>query len=144
MSHSNPFEKTYRKSEGWLKELCAELNWNDRRKAYRALRVTLHALRDRLPMEEVVQFGAQLPMLIRGLYYEGWRPSATPDKELDRAALLERVRNAFEDDPIFNSKKAVMAVFRLVESHISDGESKDIASVLPEKLRMLWREAAAA
>jgi uncharacterized protein (DUF2267 family) len=143
MSNPNPFEKTYRKSEDWLTDLCDELSWNDRHKAYRALRVTLHALRDRLPMEEAVQLGAQLPMLIRGLYYEGWRPSATPNKDLDRAALLAAVRNAFEDDPIFNSKKAVMAVFRLLESHISEGESRDIAAVLPDKLRLLWREAVA-
>jgi uncharacterized protein (DUF2267 family) len=96
--------------------------------------VTLHALRDRLPMDEAVQLGAQLPMLISGLHYEGWRPSETPDKGLDRAAVLARVREAFEDAPVFNSKKAVMAVFRLLESHISEGESQDIDSVLPEKL----------
>ncbi|MEZ5361876.1 MAG: DUF2267 domain-containing protein [Bryobacterales bacterium] len=143
MQDVNPFEKTYRKSEDWLTELCDDLNWNDRHKAYRALRATLHALRDRLPMEESVQLGAQLPMLIRGLYYEGWRPSETPDKELDRAAILARVRDAFEYDSAFNSKSVVLAVFRLLESHISEGESQDIASVLPEKLRMLWREAVA-
>ena len=143
MSNSNPFEKTYRKSEDWLTDLCDQLSWNDRRKAHRVLRVTLHALRDRLPIEEVVQLGAQLPMLIRGLYYEGWRPSTSPSKDLDRAAFLAVVRDAFEDDPLFNSKKAVMAVFQLLESHISEGESRDIAAVLPKKLRSLWTEAVA-
>ena len=143
MQKTTPFEKTYRKSEAWLGELCVELGWSDRYKANRVLRVTLHALRDRLPMQEAVQLGAQLPMLIRGLYYEGWQPGATPNKDLDRAALLAAVRNAFdEQDPAFNSKTAVMAVFRLIETHISEGESRDIAAVLPERLRLLWKEAA--
>jgi uncharacterized protein (DUF2267 family) len=30
----------------------------------------LHALRDRLTVEEASDLAAQLPMLIRGLYYE--------------------------------------------------------------------------
>jgi hypothetical protein len=35
----------------------------------------LHVLRDRLTIQEAVQPGAQLPMLIRGLYWEGWDPA---------------------------------------------------------------------
>jgi len=99
MRDNSPFEKTYLKSEAWLSDLCDELNWNDRQKAYRAMRATLHALRDRLPMDEAVQLGAQLPMLVRGLYFEGWKPSATPNKALDRAEFLAAVGEAFRDRP---------------------------------------------
>lgn len=141
MHDSNPFEKTYRKSEEWLTGLCEELGWNDRRNAYRALRVTLHTLRDRLPMEEALQMGAQLPMLIRGLYYEGWKPWTTPNKDLDRAEFLAVVGDAFREHPAVNPEKVAMAVFRLLERHISAGETKDIAAVLPEKLRALWLDA---
>jgi uncharacterized protein (DUF2267 family) len=141
MREHNPFEKTYRKSEEWLTDLCNEMNTNDRHKAYKALRVTLHTLRDRLPVEEVVQLGAQLPMLIRGLYYEGWKPQATPNKDLDRAEFLAAVGEAFRDLPVVNPERVTMAVFRLIETHISAGESKHIAAVLPEKLRSVWLDA---
>ena len=58
-----------------------ELDWENEHKAYLALRTVLHTLRDRLSVEEAVQLGAQLPMLIRGFYYEGWTLKQKPTKE---------------------------------------------------------------
>jgi uncharacterized protein (DUF2267 family) len=55
------FETTLHKTNGWLKELLEELDWQDRHAAYLALRATLHALRDRLTVEEVAELAAQLP-----------------------------------------------------------------------------------
>ena len=48
----------------------------DRRSAYRALRSVLHVLRDRLTPEQAVHLGAQLPLLVRGIFYDGWRIAA--------------------------------------------------------------------
>lgn len=75
------FDTTLEKTNIWLRDVMAELGSKDRHEAYLALRGVLHALRDRLQVEEAVQLGAQLPVLIRGFYYDGWRPSATPKKE---------------------------------------------------------------
>jgi uncharacterized protein (DUF2267 family) len=67
------------KTQIWLKDLMSQLDWEDRpHKAYLALRTVLHALRDRLTVEEAVQLGAQLPMLVRGFYYEGWTLKGKP------------------------------------------------------------------
>jgi uncharacterized protein (DUF2267 family) len=71
------FDRTLYKTHTWLKEIMEVLGTEDRHRAYMALRAVLHALRDRLTVEEVAQLGAQLPMLIRGLYYEGWDRSVT-------------------------------------------------------------------
>jgi len=71
-----------------------ELQSEDRQLAYAALRATLHALRDRLTVEEAVQFGAQLPMLLRGMYYEGWTPSGKPLQE-DREEFLAHIQEHF-------------------------------------------------
>src|SRR5207249_4578104 len=75
------FDATIQKTNSWLDDVMQVGGWPDRHTAYRALRATLHALRDRLIIDEVAQLGAQLPMLIRGLYYEGWDPSNKALKE---------------------------------------------------------------
>ena len=70
-----PIERTVHATNNWLEELKEELRLQDRQQAYHLLRVVLHTLRDRLTVAEAVDLGAQLPMLIRGLYYEGWTPA---------------------------------------------------------------------
>jgi uncharacterized protein (DUF2267 family) len=67
------------------------LGWPNRHKAYLALRATLHALRDRLTVEEVAQLGAQLPTLIRGFYYEGWDPTGKPLRVRHKEQFLARL-----------------------------------------------------
>src|SRR3979409_1993907 len=77
-----PFTTTVDKTNRILHEIEEAFGWPKERRnqSYAALRGVLHALRDRLTVEEAAQFGAQLPMLVRGLYYEGWDPSKTPVK----------------------------------------------------------------
>ena len=75
------FDTTVQETNLWLKAIMEALHTDDRHLAYLALRATLHALRDRLGPENAVHLAAQLPMLLRGLYYEGWRLAASQTKE---------------------------------------------------------------
>jgi uncharacterized protein (DUF2267 family) len=122
----------------WLKELAQELGWVDRERAYQALRVVLHALRDRLTVDEAADLGAQLPLLIRGLYYEGWDPSSTPVKERHREVFLNHITAAFQGDGAIFPEGIAWAVFKVLERHVSSGEIKDILHVLPREIRSLW------
>lgn len=132
------FDRTLEKTRVWIEELGRNLDWQDHHKSYKALRVTLHALRDRLPLSEAVQLGAQMPMLVRGFYYDGWKPSQTPDKTLDRQQFLNLIEEAFHDEIDFDAERVCQAVFNTIERHVSSGECQDIASVLPRDLRELW------
>src|SRR5215471_13970659 len=69
---------TIQRTNAWLKELMQELNWTDRRETYVAFRCVLHAWRDHLSIKDAVYLGEQLPMLIRGFYFEHWDPSDKP------------------------------------------------------------------
>jgi uncharacterized protein (DUF2267 family) len=76
------FDTTLQKTIALLKDICNEFGWPEERRqqAYSALRSVLHAIRDRLPVIEAANFAAQLPMLVRGFYYEGWKPESVPIK----------------------------------------------------------------
>jgi uncharacterized protein (DUF2267 family) len=130
------FDTTLHKTNLWLKEIMAKMGVEDRHLAYIALRSALHALRDRLTVAEATQLGAQLPMLIRGLYYEGWTPAKKPVK-WDKAAFLASVRAGLRgvDDP--DPEQVARAVFSILGKHVSAGEMRDVKNVLPRQIRAL-------
>ena len=132
------FDETVHVSNQWLSELMRAVNWDDKYRAYRLLRATLHALRDRLMPHEAVHLGAQLPMLIRGVYYDGWHMRDTPRAERTKGAFLAHIEAAFKQDPNEDTEALVKEVFRLLARKISPGEIKDVTAVLPPELRALW------
>jgi uncharacterized protein (DUF2267 family) len=131
-------DHTVQLTHEWINDLDARLGWNNKHRTYRLLRTVLQALRDWLPANEAVDFGAQLPALLRGVYYEHWRPSNTPVKHRSRADFLVRIADAFQNDPIVFTSEAVAAVFELLSERIAAGEIDDVRHHLPSDLRTLW------
>jgi uncharacterized protein (DUF2267 family) len=131
------FSTTVAKSYLWLKELMNDLDWEDHHHAYRALRAVLHALRDQLSVDEIAQFGAQLPLLIRGAYYEGWDPPHARVRERHTEEFLARIEEAMAPLDV-DAEQIARAVLRLLTRHVSDGEIADVRHSLPAELRRLW------
>ncbi len=132
------FDETIHATNAWLHEITSRMGWDDRQKAYRLLRACLHALRDRLPVSECAQFSAQLPMLMRGVFYEGWRPAAAPHKVRSIDEFLAGVRSAFPDDPDFDADAAFREVIDVMRLHVSAGEIEDMRRTMPQEIRALW------
>lgn len=133
-------QKTY----VWLKEIMERLETADRHQAYMALKATLHALRDRLSVEEAAHLGAQLPLVIRGLFFEGWRPAAKPDRSTAWESFMRPVYLAACQDGAFTPEEVVSAVFDVLSNHVSSGEIDDVIGQLPRDLRILWPDQARA
>jgi uncharacterized protein (DUF2267 family) len=133
-----PFDSTVQLTNMWLRDLAERLGGGDRQDAYAALRAVLHALRDRLTIEEVADLAAQLPMLVRGFYYEGWRPHGKPRKERKSEEFLAHVSREMHDRPDIDPKHAAQAVFDVLAQHVTAGEIEDIKSSLPADIRSLW------
>ena len=132
------FDTTLHKTNNWLNELMQLLGWQDKHKAYLALRATLHALRDRLTVEEVAQLGAQLPMLIRGFYYEGWDPTGKPLKVRHKEEFLARIEEQFRGDNRIDPEQVARAVFTVLADRVTEGEIEDVKHILPAEIQDLW------
>jgi uncharacterized protein (DUF2267 family) len=124
----------------WINDLDERLGWNNKHRAYRLLKAVLYALRDWLQIGEAADLAAQLPGLIRGAFYEQWRPAATPVKKRSKADFIARVEDSFKTDPLAHPSQSVMAVFELLSGKITADEIDDVRHALPEDLRNLWLE----
>ena len=126
------------KTHTWLKELMWELEWTSRPRAWSGLRAVLHALRDRLTFEEAFDLAAELPMVVRGMYAEGWdrrrRTMKLPTKEEFLTLVAEYLFRAPDTDP----EPLTRAVFGLLSRHLDIGEIDQVRSMLPEPVRRLW------
>lgn len=134
------FDKPLQSANLWLKELAEDMGWDDDHKAYLVLRGALHALRDRLPVNEAVQLGAQLPLIISGVYYDGWRPVQKPEKYKHKEDFVEKMKGPFPVNTDVDFEKAAQGVFRLLARKITEGELDDVVGELPKELKEWWGE----
>jgi uncharacterized protein (DUF2267 family) len=135
-------DTSLQRTHEWLHEVGDELGFDNERAAYAALRATLHALRDRLPVELVAHFGAEMPMLVRGLYYDGWHPShdrlkAAHDEDF-RASMRRELQAHGE---LLDAERVAQAVLRVLDRHIDPGQIEHVVAALPKAVRLLWGRA---
>lgn len=131
--------RTLQETQEWLKELAGSAQFRDEEQAYTALRAVLHSLRDRLTVEEAVHFSAQLPMLVRGFYFEGWRPALAPNAEETPqefyASVRESLRNARVD---LSPDETTRAVLGFLESKVDGGQIRHVKEQMPQPIQELW------
>ena len=126
------------KSETWINDVKNELEIADEERAYLALRAGLHALRDRLSVEETAHFSAQLPMMVRGLFFEGWRPGRKRPALRSRESFLEAIERKMPRGKL-SADAVARAVFRVLDKHVSRGQLDNVRHSLPLRVADLWQ-----
>jgi uncharacterized protein (DUF2267 family) len=105
--------------------------------SFRLLRTVLQALRDWLSVSSAAAFGAQLPELLRGIYYEHWRPVATPVKQRRKADFIPPGRQSVQNGSILFTSEAVATVFELLSEKVTAGGIEHVRHALPADIRAL-------
>jgi uncharacterized protein (DUF2267 family) len=142
MTKATVLDTSLQRTHEWLHEIGQELGFDNERAAYSALRATLHAVRARLPVELVAHLGAELPMLVRGIYYDGWHPSATRLKAAHDEDFFDSIGGELLGHDELEDVEAVAgAVLRVVEHRIAPGQIARVLDAMPEKVRQLWPKA---
>ncbi len=135
------FESTLQASHAWINEYGAKLGQAHPPLAFRCLRAALHVIRDRLPVAEAAALAAQLPMLLRGAYYEGWRPMHKAPRIHDANEVYQAVSNELGDGLGARPHDVMRALFVVLEDHVAPGEIKKLRGILPQPLREMWSSA---
>jgi uncharacterized protein (DUF2267 family) len=135
------FDRTLQITNIWLDEIMAVVG-PDRRLAWKVLSIVLHKLRDRLPLELSAHLGAQLPMLVRGVYYDQFQPGRIPSRCNSLDEFIEETAEWLADARPVDPKDAVCAVFGVLARHVSEGEVAKVKSALPASIRRAFDDAA--
>ena len=133
------FGHTVHRTHVLLRAVADELGVPGSAPAYHALRAVLHALRDRLPAAEAADLSAQLPTLVRGVFYEGYQPSREAEKA-GQAEFLTAVRAGLRGDAM-NAEAACAAVGAVLAASVSPGEWDQVLHTLPHDVRSLLETA---
>jgi uncharacterized protein (DUF2267 family) len=134
------FDKTVQTTNIWLNEITERMG-PDRNLAWHILGAVLRALRDRLPIDEGAHLAAQLPILVRGLYYDQWHPAAGIRKDRTQEEFFEHVAEGLRGVRPVSVRDAVRTVFSVLERHVTKGQIDKVATSLPKDIRVLWPSA---
>lgn len=136
------FDKTLETTHIWLKEIMADLG-PDRQVAWKVLSVVLQKLRDRLPLGLAAHLGAQLPILVRGIYYDQFEPGKLPTACDSREQFVAEVEEWLRDIRPVDPDTAIQSVFGVLSRHVDGGQITKVVEALPKSLRQSFASAAA-
>ena len=133
------FDKTLQTTHIWLEALMRdEAIGPDRQIAWHVLGAVLRAVRDRIPLDLAAHLGAQLPLLVRGAYYDQFRPAHQPERLRSLDQFLERIGAELAMTRPVNVRDATRAVFQVLSRHVDEGQIEKVRQALPEEIRALW------
>jgi uncharacterized protein (DUF2267 family) len=127
-------ESSVQKTNEWMKEVAETLGTN-RESAWRVLRGYLQVIRDQLNIDEAAQLSAQLPLVLRGAFWEGFDPGDQAAKARHRDEFLESIAARAGLGHLDEAAAAAEAASRVLSSHITEGEFDDVLAQLPGEVR---------
>ena len=134
------FERTTHEAHEWVNDLSGRTGWTNEREVLHLLRAVLGKVRDHMAVNEMAQFSAQLPLMLRSMFFEGWQPKVTPVRERHAAEFISAIDEKVGDIVDYRGQPDIKAVFNLINARISRGEVQDVRACLPQDLRDLWPE----
>ncbi len=133
------FDKTLHTTNLWLDEICAEIG-PDKHLAWHVLGAVLRSIRDELLIGQSAHLAAQLPLLVRGAFFDQYRPAAQPVAERSQEEFIARIRQELAGCRPVRPDLAASAVMRTLNRHITEGQVKKARDALPKGIRALWPE----
>jgi uncharacterized protein (DUF2267 family) len=133
------FDKTLHTTNLWLDEISAEIG-PDRHLAWHVLGAVLRSIRDEMQVEQSAHFAAQLPLLIRGAYFDQYRPATQPASARSHDDFVARIQHDLSGSRPINAEAAAATVMRTLNRHVTGGQVRKVRDALPKGVRAMWPE----
>lgn len=131
------FDRTLQITNIWLDEMMGELG-PQRQVAWHTLGAVMRTLRDRLTIELGAHLGAQLPLLVRGAYYDQFQPARVPARFRTEDEFLSHVSDNLSGTRPVDVRQATRCVFAVLNRHVTPELVEKVQDALPEAVRALW------
>lgn len=125
-------------ANAWLGEI-GEIIGADRHHSYHALRAVLTALRDALTLEQSARLADALPLLVRGIFYEGYRPADVPLRLQKQEEFVTLVAKRFGNIGPVSPRTSTIAVFRVLRRYLPPPMIAQVWDALPQEIRVLFQ-----
>ena len=133
------FDKTIQTTNIWLNEIMEQIG-PDRQVAWKVLSTVLHKLRDRLNIGLAAHLGAELPLLVRGAYYDQFEPAKLPNDCDTPEQFVAEVAKWLGDTRTVDPDLATRAVFGVLSRYVAPGQLDKVCQALPKQLRQWFEE----
>lgn len=130
------FDKSIQTTNIWLDEIMEDIG-PDRQLAWHLLGAVLRTMRDRLPADLATHLGAQLPLVVRGAYYDQYQPSASPEKTRSLDAFLSKIADELKFSRPINTQDALQVVCSVLAKYVDDGQIAKVWEALPQDIRQV-------
>lgn len=121
----------------WVADYARRLGWHNLDLAFAAQLAGLHTLRDALPRESAILLGLALPTLVRGFYFEGWRPHGHGAAR-SRHLFLEQISERLHRNPAADPDAVAWALLQQLSARLAAADVETARLALPEALHALW------
>lgn len=133
MEHNiDVINRTVAKTYEWISLTGERAGLDDAHDSYQVLRSVLHALRDRLDTNVAAHLAAQMPILLKGVFYDGWDPGRLPQRT-SLGEFLARVEREAGVKGTSAAEDAVRAVMSVVWDELGPGAIDHLLAVLPKE-----------
>lgn len=133
-------ENNIHQTMDWIYAIEEACHWDEdnQKKAFSALKAVLHELRDLLPLERAAQLSAQLPLVIRGIFFENWHPRFIPTQEINKEDFLGAIAETLYPYHDVNVEETTRGVLQVLGEKLPDGELEKIIQSTSKGIQELY------
>lgn len=135
-------ENNIHQTMDWVYAIEEACQWdeNNQRRAFTALKAVLHELRNLLSIEQTAQLSTQLPLVIRGIFFENWNPNSITFQKMNKQDFLESVAKALYPYRDMDIEATTKGVLHVLGEKMPEGEFEKILQNIPGEIKELYRK----